>query len=144
MLVIELIVVVNLIKFDVGDDLMFFGFDECLCWCVYVVWIVVSGNRIKLGVYWYGVKLGWGDVLLELIDKWICLLMKVYVVICNWEDVEYGCLLEILFFVGYWKKWVMFMLMLVGDGSEVCVVLFSEGLVYDLYDCSVILCYIVG
>ena len=134
----------NLIKPDAGDDLTFPGLDERPCWRVYVAWIVVSGNRIKPGVYWHGVKPGRGDAPPELIDKWICSPMKVHAVTRNREDAEYGRLLEILSPAGHWKKWAMPMSMLAGDGSEARAVLLSEGLVYDLHDRSAILRYIAG
>ncbi|RQY25354.1 DUF927 domain-containing protein [Burkholderia stagnalis] len=126
------------------DSASFPLLDERPCWRVYDSWTLVSGNRMKPGVYWHGVKLPKGDAPPELIDKWVCSPLWVIATTRNREDAEYGRLLEVLSPAGKRKKWAMPMAMLAGDGNEVRSVLLSEGLVFDMNDRQAVPRYIAG
>ncbi|TSE34147.1 DUF927 domain-containing protein [Tepidimonas taiwanensis] len=90
-----------------------------------------GGQRLRPGVWHFGIKPGKGEAPPVLTDTWVCSPLHVVAVASDDHDANYGRLLRLRNTHGRWREWSMPMAMLAGRGDELRGVLLSLGVEID-------------
>ncbi len=86
-----------------------------------------DGQRLRPGVWHFGIKPGKGDTPPQLTNEWVCTPLHVLAVVSDPQDGNFGRLLKLRNTHGRWREWSMPMQLLAGRGDELRGVLLSLG-----------------